>query len=240
MTIIPSIDLRNGKVVRLRQGDYAAQLNYDVDPVATASSFAQQGATHLHIVDLDGAKQGQPVQFELVGRIIASTKLQTQAGGGIRTEDDIRKLFNAGANSVVIGTRAVNDLPWLQELLTGPEFRQRIILALDARDGFVATHGWMSTSKQRAVDLAEIVNHWPLAGILYTDVAKDGMMQGPNYDATRQLVEATSIPVIASGGVGSIEHIRKVRETGCAAVVVGRSLYEGAFTLKQALAAAAG
>lgn len=235
MIIVPSIDLRQGKVVRLRQGDFADQLNYDVDPIATAQAFAKAGASLIHIVDLDGAKEGRPAQLSLIQRIIASTPASVQVGGGVRSQDDVSQLLDAGAARVVIGTRAVQDLPWLLELASRPEFKEKIVLALDAKNGVVATEGWLSSSGQRAIDMARLVNAWPLAGILYTDVAKDGMMAGPNYEQTAELVKSTRLPVIASGGVGSIEHIRRVKATGCWGVIVGRSLYEGSVSLVEAI-----
>lgn len=235
MLIIPSIDLRAGKVVRLRKGDFADQLNYDVDPIVTARAFAEAGATQLHIVDLDGAKEGRPAQTSLIKQIIAATSAQVQVGGGVRDEADVAALLDAGAKRIVIGTRAVNDLPWLRDLISKEQIANKIVLALDAKDGVVATHGWMNTSGQRAVDIAKLVNDWPLAAILYTDVAKDGMMTGPNYQHTAALVAATKLPIIASGGVGAIEHITATRDTGCWAVVVGRSLYEGAVDLSAAI-----
>lgn len=238
MFVIPSIDLRHGKVVRLRQGDYADQLNYDVDPLATAGAFVAAGAKHVHIVDLDGAKEGRPVQIDLIRKVIQSTKAQVQVGGGIRSDADVAAMLDAGAARVVIGTRAVQDLPWLAQLLESPKFTGKIVLALDARDGIVATHGWLSSSGQQAVDIAKLANHWPLAGILYTDVAKDGMMSGPNYPQTSKLVEATHLPIIASGGVGNLQHIEKVKATGCWGVIVGRSLYEGTVNLAEAIGAA--
>jgi len=238
MFVIPSIDLRHGKVVRLRQGDYADQLNYDVDPLATAGAFAAAGAKHVHIVDLDGAKEGRPVQIDLIRKVIQSTKAQVQVGGGIRSDADVAAMLDAGAARVVIGTRAVQDLPWLAQLLESPKFTGKIVLALDARDGIVATHGWLSSSGQQAVDIAKLANHWPLAGILYTDVAKDGMMSGPNYPQTSKLVEATHLPIIASGGVGNLQHIEQVKATGCWGVIVGRSLYEGTVNLAEAIGAA--
>jgi len=238
MFVIPSIDLRHGKVVRLRQGDYADQLNYDVDPLATAGAFVAAGAKHVHIVDLDGAKEGRPVQIDLIRKVIQSTKAQVQVGGGIRSDADVAAMLDAGAARVVIGTRAVQDLPWLAQLLESPKFTGKIVLALDARDGIVATHGWLSSSGQQAVDIAKLANHWPLAGILYTDVAKDGMMSGPNYPQTSKLVEATHLPIIASGGVGNLQHIEQVKATGCWGVIVGRSLYEGTVNLAEAIGAA--
>jgi phosphoribosylformimino-5-aminoimidazole carboxamide ribotide isomerase len=205
LVILPSVDLRAGRVVRLKQGDYAQQLNYDVDPIQTARSFADAGAQWMHLVDLDGAKDGRPAQTDLISRMIAATGLNVQVGGGIRETQHIQTL-----------------------------------LALDAKDGVVATRGWTQSSGKLAVDLARQVTDWPLAAILYTDVAKDGMMSGPNIEQTRKLAVAGKVPVIASGGVGSIDHIRKLTQIPAWGVIVGRSLYEGAVDLRQALAAGAG
>ena len=145
LQILPSIDLRDGRVVRLKQGDYDRQLNYDVDPIDTARGFADAGATWMHVVDLDGAKVGRPAQVELIGRIIRATKLQVEVGGGIRGEADIQMLLDAGAARVVVGTKAIEDWPWFQQLMAKPEFAQKIVLALDAKDGHVATRGWTQT-----------------------------------------------------------------------------------------------
>jgi len=236
LTIVPSIDLRNGKVIRLRKGDYADQLNYDVDPVATAHSFRDAGAQWMHIVDLDGAKEGRPVQHELVGRIIAASGLKVQTGGGIRTTDDIRRMLDAGATRVVVGTKAIEDWPWFTALMQDPAFAQKVVLALDAKDGMVATRGWTETSGLRAVEVARQVAGWPVGAILYTDVAKDGMMSGPNAEQTEKLAAAGPVPVIASGGVGNIEHIKGLLGRGIWGVIVGRSLYEGTVDLKEAIA----
>jgi phosphoribosylformimino-5-aminoimidazole carboxamide ribotide isomerase len=242
LEILPSIDLRAGKVVRLKQGDYAQQLNYDVDPIATAQSFQQAGSRWLHIVDLDGAKEGKPAQTDLIARVISASGLAVEVGGGIRSTDDIQRLLDAGAARVVIGTKAIEDWAWFEALARNPQFSNKLVLALDAKDGMVATRGWTETSKRRAVDLAREISDWPVAAILYTDVAKDGMLQGPNIAHTRLLAEAGSVPVIASGGVGSIEHVRQVRENsppiwGC---IIGRSLYEAAVDLREAIRIARG
>jgi phosphoribosylformimino-5-aminoimidazole carboxamide ribotide isomerase len=239
LTILPSIDLRNGKVIRLKQGDYAQQLNYDVDPIATAQSFVDAGATWMHMVDLDGAKEGKPVQTSLIAAIIRSVNISVEVGGGVRTREDIQSLLDAGAKRVVVGTKAIEDWPWYESLV--PDFPDQTVLALDAKNGFVATRGWTETSSLRAVEIANRVNGWKIGAILYTDVAKDGMMTGPNFEQTQQLALAGDVPVIASGGVGTTEHIRRLVELppiwGC---IVGRSLYEGTVDLKQALRVAAG
>ena len=238
MIILPSVDLRDGRVVRLKQGDYARQINYSVDPVEMARSFRDAGAEWMHVVDLDGAKEGRPVQTELIAKMIIASGLKVEVGGGIRTAEDIRRLLEAGASRVVLGTKAMEDWAWFEWQVRDTQFAHKLVLAVDAKDGVIAVKGWQESSGRLAADVAKEVSDWPLAAILYTDVAKDGMMTGPNYDATRRLVEAGKVPVIASGGVGSIEHIREAKKTGAWGCIVGRSLYEGAVDLREAIAAA--
>jgi phosphoribosylformimino-5-aminoimidazole carboxamide ribotide isomerase len=235
LEIVPSIDLRGGRVVRLKQGDYGRQVNYDVDPLETARSFAEAGVAWMHVVDLDGAKEGRPVQTELISRIIRATGLKVQAGGGIRSTDDVRRLVDAGAARVVVGTKAMEDWAWFEGLVRTPELDRKLVLAVDAKEGVVATRGWTGSAGRLAVDVARQVADFPLGALLYTDVAKDGMMQGPNLEQTRRLAEAGPVPVIASGGVGNIEHVRQVRELPVWGVIVGRSLYEGTLDLREAL-----
>lgn len=237
LTIIPSIDLRNGQVVRLKQGDYQQQLNYAVDPVETARQFQNAGAKWIHIVDLDGAKEGRVAQVGLVRKIIAAVHVYVEVGGGVRSTDDVVRLIDAGARRVVVGTRALEAWDWFRELAHQPAMNDRLVLAVDAKDGMVATRGWTHTTGRSAVDLAREVSNWPLGALLYTDVAKDGMMTGPNYPNTQRLAQAGKVPVIASGGVGSIDHIREVRKTGCWGCIVGRSLYEGTVKLEEAIRA---
>lgn len=239
LTIIPSIDLRGGQVVRLRQGDYQQQLNYAVDPAATAQQFEQTGAKWIHIVDLDGAKEGKPAQVALIRSIISSVKVSVEVGGGVRSTDDVQALLDAGAQRVVVGTRALEAWDWFRELAHRPEMRGRLVLAVDAKDGMVATRGWTHTTGVSAAELARQVSDWPLGALLYTDVAKDGMMTGPNYANTAKLAEAGRVPVIASGGVGNIEHVREVKKTGAWGCIIGRSLYEGTVKLDEALRVAA-
>jgi phosphoribosylformimino-5-aminoimidazole carboxamide ribotide isomerase len=235
LTIVPSIDLRGGRVVRLKQGDYGRQVNYDVDPIETARSFAAAGAKWMHVVDLDGAKEGRPVQTELISRVIGATGLQVEVGGGVRSTDDVRRLLDAGAVRVVVGTKALEDWPWFKALAHDAAFAQKLVLAVDAKEGMIATRGWTETSARRATDVAKEVSDWPVAALLYTDVAKDGMLQGPNLHHTRQLAESGNVPVIASGGVGSIDHIRQVMQIPAWGVIVGRSLYEGTVDLAEAI-----
>jgi phosphoribosylformimino-5-aminoimidazole carboxamide ribotide isomerase len=235
LTIVPSIDLRAGRVVRLKQGDYERQVNYDVNPQRTAAAFSEAGAKWLHIVDLDGAKEGRPVQTQLITQIIKGSAITVQVGGGVRSTDDVKKLLDAGASRVVIGTKAIEDWPWFESLAHDPAFANKLVLALDAKGGLVATRGWTETSGNRAVDIARQISGWPVAAILYTDVAKDGMLQGPNLDHTRQLAEAGNVPVIASGGVGDVSHIKALMRLPVWGVIVGRSLYEGTLDLSEAI-----
>ena len=235
LTVIPSIDLREGRVVRLKQGDYGRQVNYEVDPFDVAHSFADAGAKWMHVVDLDGAREGRPVQTELISRLIAGAALKVEVGGGVRATDDIRRLVDAGAARVVVGTKALEDWPWFESIAHDPQFALRLVLSVDAKDGIIATRGWTESSGRRAVDVARQVSEWPLAALLYTDVSKDGMLQGPNIQQTKLLAESGRVPVIASGGVGSIEHIRQLTKIPAWGVIVGRSLYEGKVNLKEAL-----
>jgi phosphoribosylformimino-5-aminoimidazole carboxamide ribotide isomerase len=239
LEIVPSIDLRGGRVVRLKQGDYARQVNYAVDPLETARSFAEAGATWMHIVDLDGAKEGRPMQTELIASVIAGAGLKVEVGGGVRSTEDIRRLLDAGAARVVVGTRAFEDWNWFRSLAHDPGFDRKLVLAIDAKEGVIATRGWTETSGRKAVDVAAEVSEWPLGALLYTDVSKDGMLQGPNIEYTRALALAGPVPVIASGGVGNIEHIYQLRQLPVWGAIVGRSLYEGTLDLRAAIAAAA-
>ena len=190
----------------------------------------------MHIVDLDGAKEGRPAQSDLIARIIAASGMRVQAGGGIRATADVQRLLDAGASRVVVGTKAIEDWAWFESLARDDaRFAHKLVLALDAKDGIVATRGWTEASGRRAVDIAKQISGWPVGAILYTDVAKDGMLQGPNVEHTRRLAEAGDVPVIASGGVGHIDHIRAVKRIQAWGVIVGRSLYEGTLDLAEAI-----
>lgn len=235
ITIVPSIDLRGGQVVRLKQGDYQRQVNYAVDPVETARSFAAAGAAWLHIVDLDGAKEGRPMQTAKIAEIAKASGLNVQAGGGIRSREDIDLLLAVGLQRVVVGTKAMEDWDWFTALVQNKAYAGRLVLALDAKDGQVATRAWTSTTGKTAVEVARQVSGWPLAAILYTDVSKDGMLGGPNIEQTRLLAEAGTVPVIASGGVGSIDHIALLVKLPIWGAIVGRSLYEGTVDLAEAI-----
>jgi len=234
--VIPAIDLRDGKVVRLIQGDYNRQITYKDDPVEQARQFHADGAAWLHVVDLDGAKAGEPVNTETITAIAAVGLLKVEVGGGINSEASIRELLDAGVTRIIIGTKAVSDFEWFREMAR--KFKGRLALGLDARGSTVVTHGWTENSAQTMLEFAAQADKLPLAAIIYTDVSKDGMLSGPNLERTKLLVQTVKTPVIASGGVRQVEDIRKLKPLGVAGVIVGRSLYEGTLDLKEALAAA--
>jgi phosphoribosylformimino-5-aminoimidazole carboxamide ribotide isomerase len=236
MELWPAIDLRGGRCVRLVQGDYARETVFGEDPVVNVREFTVAGARRLHIVDLDGAKDGLPTQAALVGRMVAAAGVPCQLGGGVRSRDTAAAYLDAGVARVVIGSLAI-ERPDLLEALAS-EFPGRIVLGLDARDGRVATRGWLDTSELKAVDVAKRHAGLPLAAIVYTDIARDGMLTGPNLPALAEMIAAADVPVVASGGVGGVADIRRVAETGAAGCIVGRALYDGKVTLAEALAAA--
>jgi len=192
----------------------------------------------MHLVDLDGAKAGRPVQLDLIRTVVSAAPLSVQVGGGVREIEHICSLLDAGAHRVVVGTKALEDWHWFERISAEDRFSGKLVLALDAHAGIVATRGWTASSGKRAIDIARWVSGWPLAGILYTDIARDGMMGGANLEHTRALAEAGKVPVIASGGVGTVDHIRELARIPILGVIVGRSLYEGTLDFKQAQARA--
>lgn len=236
MYIIPAIDLIEGQCVRLIQGRYDRRINYESDPLKQAGAFIADGAQWLHIVDLEGAKAGKPVNTDSIAAIAKSGRLKIEVGGGLRDESSIQRLFDIGVTRAIIGTKAVSDFEWFGEM--AEKFSGKIVLGLDSRGSRVSTEGWTQDSPESLIEFAVKAAKLPLAAIIYTDITKDGMMIGPNFERTRALVEAVSLPVIASGGVTSIEDIKEVAELGAAAAIVGRSLYEGTLNLADAIKAA--
>lgn len=240
MLLIPAIDIREGKCVRLRQGRMDDFTVFADDPVEIATRWVEQGARRLHVVDLDGAVAGEPVNADVVKRIMdAHPDLPVQVGGGIRDEETVEAYLETGARFVIIGTKAVNEPHFISDLCA--EFPGRVIVGLDARDGRVATEGWSKLSRHDAVDMARHFENDGVEAIIYTDIQRDGMLSGVNADATAKLAEAINIPVIASGGVSGIDDIRSlcdVSESGIYGVILGRALYEGTLELKDAQALA--
>jgi phosphoribosylformimino-5-aminoimidazole carboxamide ribotide isomerase len=244
MYIIPAIDLINGKCVRLIQGQYQHQITYQDDPLRQAKEFISQGAQWLHIIDLDGAKHGKPVNTDAISAIAAlgkpvlggAERLKIEVGGGLRNEEAIKELFDLGVERAIIGTKAVSDFAWFSRM--AEKFTGRIVLGLDARGSKVATYGWTQDSPEILLDFAKKAAKLPLAAIIYTDITKDGMMAGPNFNRTKTLIDAVDVPVIASGGISTIDDIKKLAKIGASAVIIGRSLYEGTLKLSDAIKAA--
>ena len=236
MQIWPAIDLRGGKCVRLRQGDYQQETIFNEDPPAVARRFVAEGAKHLHIVDLEGAREGLPVNLPSVQDILASIDIECELGGGIRDEQSIEELLAFGLSRLVLGTSALSDPDWFRA--TCQKFPGRLVLGIDARGGRVATDGWLNTSDVAAIDMARQFNGEPLAAIIYTDIATDGMMAGPNLAAMAEMQAAVSVPVIASGGVTTAADVAELAAAGLAGCIIGRALYEGTLTLADALRAA--
>ncbi|MCC7146681.1 MAG: 1-(5-phosphoribosyl)-5-[(5-phosphoribosylamino)methylideneamino]imidazole-4-carboxamide isomerase [Phycisphaeraceae bacterium] len=234
MYLFPSIDLRDGKVVRLHKGDYDQETVYGDDPLEQAKLFADAGVTWLHVVDLDGARTGHAVHHAVIERICKETGLKVQVGGGVRTEGTISRLLQAGVFRVVLGTAALRNWSWFEALMGNPTYRGRLVLGLDAREGKLAVSGWEEQLQTTAVDIAKKVSEWPLSAIVYTDITTDGTLTGPNLPAVRQMAESTYVPIIASGGVGSLEDLKKLRKLPIQGVIVGKAIYEGRFTVAQA------
>jgi phosphoribosylformimino-5-aminoimidazole carboxamide ribotide isomerase len=235
MYIIPAIDLRDGKCVRLIQGQYNHQINYEDDPVKQAREFSSAGAKWLHIVDLDGARLGRPVNTDAISTIAALGLFKIEVGGGLRDEEAIKQLLDIGVERVIIGTKAVSDFEWFSEM--AEKFSGKIVLGLDARGSKVATHGWTQNSPHHLLEFAAEAAKLPLAAIIYTDITKDGMMTGPNIERTKALIDTVDMPIIASGGVKELDDIKKLAELGAKAVIIGRSLYEGKLKLSDAIKA---
>ena len=233
MLILPAIDLRAGRCVRLRQGDYNQETVFDADPVAVARRWVGQGATYLHLVDLDGAKAGHPVNGDSIQRIVREAEIPCQLGGGLRTGEHVAQALAWGVRRVIIGTRALKDPAWLGALCA--KYPERVVLGIDAKDGRVATEGWLEVSDISALDLARRCAEWPLAAIVYTDISRDGMLAGPNAEALAELAARVQVPVIASGGVTTLDDIRTLKKLGLAGCIVGRALYEGRLDLSRAI-----
>jgi phosphoribosylformimino-5-aminoimidazole carboxamide ribotide isomerase len=237
MELIPSIDLRGGKVVRLEQGDYARETVYDAEPVAQARRFASAGVTRLHVVDLDGARDGGAGNEPVIRAILAACgdALAVQVAGGMRSLARVTAAFDAGASRVVIGTAALEDPDFVRAAAT--KYPGRIVLGLDTRNGRVATRGWREVSSLTQDDVLAQFSGVPFAALLYTEISRDGLLGGPDVEGTAALARRTKIPVLASGGVGKLEDLERLAATRViAGAIVGRALYTGAIQLETALA----
>ncbi len=238
MDVIPAIDLLAGRCVRLYQGDYAQSQTFDENPVAVARQWAEGGAAILHVVDLDGAKAGQPVNLAAIEAIVRAVDMPVQVGGGLRDRDSVARLLDLGVQRIILGTVAVEQPDLVPQLCA--EFPGRIVVGIDARKGQVATRGWLETSTVMAPELAQRMAAQGVAAIIYTDIHRDGTMQGPNLEALRELAAQVSVPIIASGGVSSVTdllNLLALESLGVTGAIVGRALYTGDVDLKEALRA---
>ncbi len=236
MLIWPAIDLRGGKCVRLRQGDYEQETVFGEDPVAMARSWIDQGAERLHLVDLDGARDGHRANRAALQAILAEVDVPCQVGGGIRDSAAIADLVKLGVSRLVVGTQAIKDPDWFRRMAR--QFPDRMVLGIDARNGLVATDGWREVSQMEATELARQFADEPLAALVYTDIARDGMLAGPNLEAMDEMRRSSPLEVVASGGVTTVEDIRQLARIGMGGCIVGRALYEGRIRLSEALEAA--
>ncbi len=238
MEVIPAIDLLDGKCVRLYQGDYNQASIFNDNPVEVARQWEKEGATRLHVVDLDGAKAGKSVNLKVIEAIAKAISIPVQVGGGLRDRLGVSKLLDTGVQRAILGTIAVEKPELVTELCQ--EFPEQIIVGIDARNGKVATRGWLETSEVAATDLAHRMARQGVAAIIYTDIHRDGTLSGPNMDALRELAESIAIPVIASGGVSSLTDLLSLsglESIGVTGAIVGRAIYTGDVSLKEAVRA---
>ncbi|MEO0842284.1 MAG: 1-(5-phosphoribosyl)-5-[(5-phosphoribosylamino)methylideneamino]imidazole-4-carboxamide isomerase [Cyanobacteria bacterium J06643_5] len=238
MQVIPAIDLLEGRCVRLYQGDYEKSEVFGENPADTAKKWVEQGATRLHVVDLDGAKAGKVVNLSAIDKIVNAVSIPVEVGGGLRGAESVQQLFNIGVEWAILGTVAVEQPQLVQQL--AEKFPQKIIVGIDARNGKVATRGWLETSEVLATQLAVQMQEFGAAEIIYTDIHRDGTLSGPNLDALRELAAVIDIPIIASGGVSSVTDLLSLlalEPQGVNAAIVGRALYTGDISLREAVRA---
>lgn len=241
MEIIPAIDMMDGKCVRLVQGKFDQSTVFSDDPVDAARRWVDEGATRLHLVDLNGSRVGAPQEISAIRRILSAVNVPTQLGGGIRSLETARQMIELGIGRVIIGTSAALDTDLARAIFT--ELGDAAVLGVDARDGHVAVKGWQETTSESAIGFARRMQALGARRVIYTDISRDGMLQGVNGAAMKQMAESLSIPVIASGGVSSVEDIallREIEESGIEAAIVGKALYTGDLKLSDAMAAAGG
>ncbi len=236
MQVWPAIDLRGGNCVRLEQGDYGRETVFGEDPAAMARRWGSEGAEYLHLVDLDGARDGRSINRDAVEAIVLAADVPCELGGGVRDENTIREMLSLGLSRLVVGTKALRDPEWFRAMCR--KFPDKLAAGIDARDGRVATDGWLEVSDVSATSLAGSLAEEPIAAIIYTDIAKDGMMSGPNFDAMAEMRQSVDVPVIASGGVTTAEDVERLAGIGVAGCIIGRALYEGSLTLAEAMGAA--
>ncbi|MED5019247.1 1-(5-phosphoribosyl)-5-[(5-phosphoribosylamino)methylideneamino]imidazole-4-carboxamide isomerase [Paenibacillus chibensis] len=234
--LYPAIDIRGGKCVRLIQGDYSQETVYNDSPLEAAKAWEAQGGSYIHLVDLDGAKAGHPVNDEVIGAIASGVNVPVQVGGGLRTVGDVKRLLSLGVSRVIIGTAAIEDRAFTEEVLG--TYGDKIAIGIDARNGYVATRGWLETSEVKAKELAKELASKGAETFIFTDISRDGMMQGPNVEAIVALAKSSGKTVIASGGVSVMDdlvRLNQYRQDGVGGAIVGKALYTGSIDLAEAV-----
>lgn len=241
MIIFPAIDIKDGKVVRLLQGKFDEVTQYSTDPVTMAKQWEDQGAEWLHVVDLDGAKTGEIKNLEIILDIAKTLKIPVEMGGGVRRKEDIKNLLEGGVSRAILGTKIVEDRQFLKDAID--EWGKKIAVSLDCSNGYVAQRGWTETSDIKALDLVKELENMGLSCLVYTDIARDGMLTGPNFEALTEILNATNISVIASGGVSNLEDIKKLSKLtsqGLIGAITGKAIYEGKLELQEAISVTRG
>ena len=233
MILFPAIDIRGGKCVRLLQGDYGQEIIYHDSPSEMAKEWEKQGATYIHVVDLDGARSGNSLNRTAIGEIVRGVTIPVQVGGGVRDMESVEVHINSGVSRVIIGTAAIENPQFVDKAIAN--YGEKIAVSIDARNGFVATNGWTETSGVKAVDLLNSLSKVGLETVVYTDILKDGMMQGPNFDELRLMNDASKIDIIASGGVSTENDVKLLEQMGLYGAIIGKALYEGSVSLEQLL-----
>lgn len=233
MKIFPAIDIKGGKVVRLLKGDYNSVTQYELTPVQAAADFRAQGAVCLHVVDLDGAKDGALSNFDAIARVVSSTDMFVEVGGGIRDEERIEKYLSMGVGRVILGTAAVNNFDFLTDMVK--KYGDKIALGVDARDGKVAVSGWLTVTELGGVDFCVRARDVGVKTVIYTDISKDGALSGTNLDIYRTLSAIEGLDIVASGGISFLHEITALRDMGISAAIVGKAIYSGTLTLADVL-----
>jgi len=236
MIIFPAIDINGGKVVRLRQGEFSDVTQYSTDPLSVAQNWVRAGAKWIHIVDLDGALHGEMKNFDIIAQLAKKIPVPIQMGGGVRTEDDIEKLIFAGIKRIILGTRVIEDRPFLKKILA--RFGDKIAISLDCKDGRLTQKGWTETTKVKGTDFAKELEALGLQCLIYTDIKRDGMLTGPNLEALSEILSTVKIPVIASGGIANIDDIKNlltIKPRPVMGAITGKAIYEGKLDLKEAI-----
>ena len=237
MEIIPAVDIKGGKCVRLYQGDYFKETVFSENPVDVAMGWKAQGARRLHVIDLDAAAAGEPQNVKVTQDIVSQVALPVQLGGGIRNESTVTKLLDKGIDRLILGTVAVENAELVRSLCR--KYGEAIVVGIDARDGYVATHGWMQGTNIKALELGLRMADLGVKRIIYTDIKRDGTLTEPGFEAIAEMVKGLNLPIIAAGGISKLSHLKKLKEIGVEGAIVGRAIYTGDINLKEALEAVA-